>query len=382
MLMPNLALIGAQKMGLTFLDALDKEAGVSSELIVLSDGLCTLNELETVPAYKVLKKKHFGISAKLDSLLCIVRLRQEIKRSKPDVVVSIAPIMNIYILLALSFFDSKSKPKVILEEHQHLSQSLQYDNGSHVFVMKIFYKYFLRLYQTADILKVVSIDSKLDFITNWGIEKKKVFVLNPPINIARLNALADEKMPEVVDRLIKNDDKVIFSLGRLESQKNFSLLIDGFYLARQKDSKLKLVIVGSGSELETLKSQVDRLGIKESVLLTGYVKNPFPIFKRAKLFCLTSIWEGMPVSIMESMSLGCPVVSVNCKSGPSEMITNGENGLLVDSDAKSISTAIMSVIDDQKLLSEMKLNCLKLSRRWDHYSYCKFFLEFIHSILK
>jgi glycosyltransferase involved in cell wall biosynthesis len=377
MLVPDLALIGAQKMGLNFLSTLDKELSIQSELIVLSDKINDLNKLQVVPSYIALKNFHSGYLSKIDTILSIYKLRKEISRISPDVVISIAPIMNIYLLIALSFFNTKIKPKIIIEEHQYLSQSLQYDANSHHWTMKIFYKYFLNLYKNADVLKVVSNDSKLDFINHWGLENKKISVLNPPINIEDINVLSAENIPLIVKNFINDGDKIIFSLGRLESQKNFSLLIDSFFNAYKKDATLKLIIAGGGSELNMLQHQIEHLGMKSNILLTGFIRNPYPIFKIAKLFCLTSIWEGMPVTIMESMSQGCPVISVDCKSGPAEMIVDGENGLLVESDIDSISNAIILVINNQNLLTRMSLNCVILAKQWDVKSYSKDFLDLI-----
>lgn len=381
MLMPDLALIGAQKMGLNLLENLDNDIVSDTELVILSDKLNNLDNIQSIPNFQVIKRFFTGYLSKFDTIFSIYRLRKIIKKSNPDVIISIAPIMNIYLLLSLSFFGSK-KPKIIIEEHQHLTQSLSGDNSSHHWTMKFFYKFCLSIYNTADIVKVVSEDSKNDFITNWNIPKDKLVVVNPPINIENITKLSLEDIPQSVKSFIKKEDNIIFSLGRLESQKNFHLLIEAFYQSYLKDSSLKLIIIGSGSQMESLNNKIVTLGIKDRVLLAGFIENPYPVFKIAKLFCLTSIWEGMPVTIMESMLLGCPVISVDCKSGPSEMIINNKNGLLVKNNSESISYAINYLIDDTILLNEISSNGIEYAKKWDILSYTQQVTQHIKDLLK
>lgn len=381
MLMPDLALIGAQKMGLNLLKNLDTKIVSDTELVILSDKLNDLENIQNIQNYQVIKRFFTGYLSKIDTIFSIFRLRKIVKKSNPDVIISIAPIMNIYLLLSLTFYGSK-KPKIIIEEHQHLTQSLSGDNISHHWAMKIFYKYCLSIYNMADVVKVVSEDSKNDFISNWNILKDKVLVVNPPINIENITKLSLENIPKSIESFINKEDNIIFSLGRLESQKNFHLLIEAFYQAYLKDSSLKLIIIGSGSQMQSLNNKVEILAIRDRVLLAGFIENPYPVFKIAKIFCLTSIWEGMPVTIMESMSLGCPVISVDCKSGPSEMIENNKNGIIVKADIKSISCAINNLINDSIALQKISLNSMECAKKWDISSYTKKVTNYIKELRK
>lgn len=372
MLMPNLALIGAQKMGLSFFENIHNEN--ECNMIVLSDTINQLNELHYIPPYHVLKVYTHGIMSKIDTVLSIFKLRQYLKKTNPDVVISIAPIMNIYLLLATLKY-GKNKPKIVIEEHQHLTQSLGFDLGSHHWIMRFYYNNFLSLYKTADVIKVVSQDSKKDFIESWNLPSEKLYVLNPPIHTAKIVSLSNEEIIEKVRTFVNQEDELIFSLGRLESQKNFELLIDVFYHAQLENKNLKLAIVGAGSQKIFLQSKIDSLDLQGKVLLAGYIENPYPIFKLAKLFCLTSVWEGMPVTIMESMVLGCPVVSVNCKSGPSEMIVDNFNGYITTYEQTEIARIINKVLADKENLEIMKKNCVKHAKKWDIQEYSRAFLN-------
>lgn len=379
-LMPDMALIGAQKMCLSLLDTLDGEKVFKIELVLLSNQSEGILRIRTLPNFTVLKKWNKGVLSKFDTVLSVYRLRKLIYKYRPDVILSIAPIMNLFLLLSLCGL-SKYRPITIIEEHQHLTTSMNDDKSSHHWMMNFFYKNLLFLYRKADAIKLVSDASKLDFANNWALPASKLVVMNPPIVTSKLQELSMEEMPLEIIEFVREEGDVVFSLGRIESQKNFTLLVEAFAVAHRHNPTIKLIIVGEGSQKELLLEKIRLLGISDSVLLTGFVSNPYPIFRIAKVFCLTSIWEGMPVTIMESMALGCPVVSVDCPSGPSEMIENGVNGFLVKSNALDIASAITDAIRDRDKLSEMRSQCKKTAQKWDISVYSANFISLVSRLI-
>ena len=140
--------------------------------------------------------------------------------------------------------------------------------------------------------------------------------------------------------------------------------------------------MGEGSQFDLLTELARQLGVSDRVLLTGFIENPYPIFRIAKVFCLTSIWEGMPVTIMESMALGCPVISVDCPSGPSEMIENGIYGFFVDSNALDFAKAIASSIEDKDNLLVMGSYCKETAHKWDISVYCTNFIDLVCRLIE
>lgn len=125
-------------------------------------------------------------------------------------------------------------------------------------------------------------------------------------------------------------EKYLLFFGRLEEQsKNFSLMLQAFQQSRIIDENFKLVLLGNGPDLDLLKKKVESLQLNDSVLFIPYVPNPHEYVKFARFSVLTSHYEGFPLAILESLSLGIPVVAVDCKSGPSEVIIDKKNGLLV-----------------------------------------------------
>jgi glycosyltransferase involved in cell wall biosynthesis len=374
-LMPNFDVIGAQKMCLNVIENLDNKDYLPTLIVLDEFGLLKKDSLKFNNHLVLKSNSKGGLISKIQTILSSFKLANFINNLKPDVVVSIAPGTNI-ILLVSAFFYNFKRPRIIIEEHQHLSTSFEMDKSSHSFYMSIFYKYFLKIYNKANCLKVVSQSSKEDFIKNWGIKKDKVKVINPPINTNRLIERSSHPVPYKIKNFI-NQSKYIFSLGRIESQKGFDLLLDSFLLVSKTEPNLKLIICGDGSLIKTFTQKIIDNKLEDKILFTGYLENPYPLFNDASAFCLTSIWEGMPVVIMESMILKCPVISVDCPSGPTEMISNKKNGLLVNRNKKDLADGILYILNNPLLVKEWKKAAYTKAKEWDIKNYIDSFNKII-----
>lgn len=131
---------------------------------------------------------------------------------------------------------------------------------------------------------------------------------------------------------ISNPDNRIVSVGRLNEQKNQTMLINAFYKLRKLDSSfanLKLEIYGEGPLRETLQNQINQLGLQNCAFLPGAFPDVLDRINGARLFVLPSLYEGMPNALIEAMCLGIPVLSSDCPcGGPRELIRDGDNGFL------------------------------------------------------
>ncbi|MBG6234392.1 glycosyltransferase involved in cell wall biosynthesis [Pedobacter sp. CAN_A7] len=149
--------------------------------------------------------------------------------------------------------------------------------------------------------------------------------------------------------------KFILSVGRLDHQKGFDLLIDAF--AKLTISDVDLLILGEGNERKNLESQIKRLNLNHRVKLIGYQNNLQDYYKQAELFVLSSRNEGYPNVLVEAMSLGCACVANDCEYGPSDIIEHEKNGLLVKvNNTKQLSEAIKRAISDPVLKINMSVN--------------------------
>ena len=114
-------------------------------------------------------------------------------------------------------------------------------------------------------------------------------------------------------------DRVLVSMGREDDVKGFWHLIKAFKKVNDRKSDTRLAIVGDGT-FDEYKELTKKLGLDGKVLFTGLKKNPFPYLKKSYLYLLTSISEGLPNALVEALAVSLPIVSVNCLSGPAEIL--------------------------------------------------------------
>jgi N-acetylgalactosamine-N,N'-diacetylbacillosaminyl-diphospho-undecaprenol 4-alpha-N-acetylgalactosaminyltransferase len=118
-----------------------------------------------------------------------------------------------------------------------------------------------------------------------------------------------------------------------------------------------LIILGDGILMNDFKIQVQDLQLQDNVLFLGRQQNPFHFFEKALFTMLTSKNEGFPMVLLESLALGTPVVSFNCDSGPSELIQDRQNGLLVENqNQQEMTEALNEMVENQKLYLLCKAN--------------------------
>ncbi|MGB1451656.1 MAG: glycosyltransferase, partial [Marinirhabdus sp.] len=172
------------------------------------------------------------------------------------------------------------------------------------------------------------------------------------------NPIAVFKIEETTQ---KNTEGYIIFLGRLyESTKNFSLLLEGYKKSGLPSKNIKLKIFGDGPDRSFILKKAATLGLQAFVQLNAFTPHIGAQLKNAKFLVLTSHYEGFPRVLVEALSVGTPVVSVNCKSGPDEIIAHGENGLLVPNyDPVALAAAMDRFFDDVPLYLHCRANAVE-----------------------
>ena len=147
---------------------------------------------------------------------------------------------------------------------------------------------------------------------------------------------------------------VVLAAGRLAYQKDHATLLRAFAeVARSRPARL--VILGQGAERESLLKLADRLGVADRFDLPGFDVNPFKYMSRASVFVLSSRYEGFPNVLAQAMACGAPVVSTDCRSGPSEILEGGRWGRLVPvGDWRAMARAIEETLDDPIPAEDLK----------------------------
>ena len=162
------------------------------------------------------------------------------------------------------------------------------------------------------------------------------------------------------EQLVIENDFIIF-YGRIDDEhKNLKLLLDAYKVSKLPQEGIKLLVLGDGPDYNSIVEYSKSLKLENSVIFKGFIANPYPFVKNARFMVLSSRFEGFPMVIPETLSLEVPVISVDCKSGPNEVIINGVNGLLVKNfDKNALSKAMNSFIFDQSLYQNCKKNAKK-----------------------
>ena len=139
------------------------------------------------------------------------------------------------------------------------------------------------------------------------------------------------------DRDAAGRQQLIVGAGRFAPEKGFDRLISAFASVAKRHDQWRLTIFGDGPLRNDLQSQSRQLGIENRVSFPGWVTPLQDSIRDATIFGLSSRYEGFPSVLLEAMSMGIPVVSVDCESGPREIVTHESNGLLMQSTVQGLA---------------------------------------------
>lgn len=152
--------------------------------------------------------------------------------------------------------------------------------------------------------------------------------------------------------------KHIVGVGRLNDQKNFSLLIKAFALVSEDYPEYDLIIYGEGKKRDDLERLVKEKGLNDHIFLPGNITNIAETLEKVSLFVLSSDYEGMPNALMEAMALGIPCISTDCPCGGSKfLIDSGKNGILVPvRDVDAMANAMRKLLSDMEYSEQIGKN--------------------------
>lgn len=171
------------------------------------------------------------------------------------------------------------------------------------------------------------------------VASKLRFVHNPYVTAAMSGALSPDTAGAGQEA-----GPVVLAVGRLVEQKNYALLIRA--MAQMAKSRWRLVILGTGPQEQRLKTLAEELGIADRVTFEGFVADPAPYFKQARVLCLSSNYEDLPAVILEALACGCPVVATACSEAVVAVLDEAGYGAIVPpGDAAAFARAVTGFLE-------------------------------------
>lgn len=261
-------------------------------------------------------------------------LVKHLRREKPHVLVSTLHYANITALWARKL---AGVPTLVF-----IREANMVTTGNSGFKNKTILMLMKRFYPWADGIIAVSEGVEKDIRHFIKVPSQKISTIYNPVVTEEMLIKSREPVPHP---WFTEGMPIVLGVGRLTKQKDFATLIRAFAELRQT-RPAKLVILGEGEDRVALQGLVDKLALTRDVDMPGFVDNPFAYMANANIFVLSSAWEGLPGVLIQALACGCPTVSTDCPSGPSEVLEGGRYGELVPvGDAKEMAAAIIRTLD-------------------------------------
>ncbi len=294
-----------------------EEGGVEKNLALICNGVSINQNISIITANKN-KKKFFKknvnfISAKtnffdkknrfIKSIFCAYLLLKNYNSQKKTIVSFQANILAVFISKILDY-------KVIIRSNQ--SPNYYANNFFKKKIMTFFFK-------KADKIIVNSEDFKKEFKKFFNLKTYSIYNLME--DQYKLKNLANKK---INNNFFSNSKKIIniLSIGRLVEQKDQITILKALNLIKNK-KEFRFYLIGKGNKYHYLKKFINEKSLNKKVRILNFKNNIYPYYKKADLFILSSLYEGLPNVLIEALTFGIPIIASNCKTGPKEIL-NGE----------------------------------------------------------
>lgn len=192
---------------------------------------------------------------------------------------------------------------------------------------------------------------KETIVEEYKISDEKIPIIYNGINLSKCVAKKEYST---------NDNLKILHIGRFSEQKNHKGLIDAFKLFREEKPNSELWLIGDGPLKEEIEEYAKENGLYSSVKFLGLQSNVYGFLHEADIFTLPSIYEGIPMTLIEAMGTGLPIVATEVGGIPN-MLTNNESAILTPVDSEEIAKAFVRLANDAELRQRLGKNALARS---------------------
>ncbi len=267
----------------------------------------------------------------------IKKERKKILTKKYDVEIA---FKDGFTALFTAFGDSKRKIHWLHYEYKKTNPNGKYD------------KLFKKILPTFDKIVAVSDNVKKCFNDIYHLDDKVIVIYNV-VNGEKIIELSKEESNVLLD----SNELNLVSVGRLHEMKGYDRLIDTIYKLKSDGifDNVKLRIYGDGPLFESLNQKISDLKLTNDIFLMGSVMNPYKYIKNSDLFILSSIYEPFGLVIVESLTLGVPVLAT-LNSATDKLISNDYNGLIVENSLDGLYSGLKKIIENKEILKKYKNN--------------------------
>lgn len=264
----------------------------------------------------------------------------------PDLIISFMDFANVYSIITKLLFKIKTPLICSVRTNPEIAYKKR---NRHIYYLIKF------LYKLKSVNKIVSVSHDLQDILEkeFRINRQKLETINNGIELEKIRNLQDGY--EIDYKEIFENKKIIkyITIGRLTEEKGHKLLIEAFSKVKSKIENSKLIIIGTGPLKQQIEVQIKDKDLKNDVVLLGLRENPYKYLVKSDIFVLSSKHEGFPNVLLEALACGLPIISTDCKTGPREILNNGNFGFLVKvNDPEDLARKMIFLAKDKVLLNK------------------------------
>ena len=292
----------------------------------------TINPLAAAHAWRSLRRRRWGAAVRPKVALFAHLIAGYIRRERPRLLLSALPDADAATLYAAAL-TGPTLPVVIA---LHANVRIQYDSRHQEMAQA--------LYARADRIVACSRGAAAEVQRLAGVKDEKLHTIYNPVAADRLRLMAQEAVSDPWFQ--PGEPPVILSIGREAPEKDHATLVAAFGLMRRQRAA-RLVFLGRFSESYRagLQAQARDCGVAEDLKFLDFDENPFRYLGRAALFALSSRGEALPMTLLEALACGVPVVSTDTPYGPREILEDGRWGKLTPvGDAPALAAALLATL--------------------------------------
>ena len=301
------------------------------------------------------------------------KIYKKIKSIAPDIIMSFMDYTSIITFFTKFMFHIKV-PLIVCS---HTNPKIAYRN-------KLWYIKFLTklVYPSKLVSKIVTVSFETQYILekNFKINHNKIKTIYNGIDIDEIQNLKNERI-SIYDKIFYNKDLIKFIIvGRLREEKRHNYLIRAFSKVKTHLPNSRLIIIGDGPLRKELEQLIEKLKLKNDVLLMGLRRNPYKYMANSDIFILSSRYESFPIVLLEALACGLPIISTDCKTGPREILDNGKYGLLPDeNNFEDLINNMLLLAKNKDLMKKYSLLSLERAEYFDFNNVAAKWIKFLET---